>query len=270
MNSYDLARMVRGSARARFGFRRVQLKAPQASLGAEKGYLRAERIMLRGLQKAIAENIMANYRPGVLDAQVVDVGETWWEMVRAIGDRLVAVANRAVNRIIDLEAKRNTDQFIEIAKKALKIDLKAVVRQEDLDDYLRTAAQRNANLIRNLSEQTISRIQELVTQSTLRGESHAILWKKLRDEFGLSDRRAKLIARDQIGKLTSDLNRIRHQQAGIKKYRWRTSLDERVRPLHQSLEGQEYEYGEPTGAEGGLPPGQPIQCRCLAEPIVEF
>jgi uncharacterized protein with gpF-like domain len=43
-----------------------------------------------------------------------------------------------------------------------------------------------------------------------------------------------------------------------------------VGPLHRSLDGKVYEYGKPTGAEQGLPPGQPINCRCVARGIVEF
>ena len=60
------------------------------------------------------------------------------------------------------------------------------------------------------------------------------------------------------------------KQAGIEKYTWRTSQDELVRPRHARLEGNVYRYGEPTGAEDGLPPGQPIQCRCVAQAIVSF
>ena len=53
-------------------------------------------------------------------------------------------------------------------------------------------------------------------------------------------------------------------------YTWMTSRDERVRPRHKELDGKEYEYGKPTGAEDGLPPGQPIMCRCVARGIVEI
>lgn len=271
MIDYDLQGMLRGSARARFGFkRRIVLQAPAISLGAERGYLSALRKLLRELLAAVRQYVLPNYRPGVLDALVADVGETWWDLLRQVKDRLVAITQNTVSSILNLEARRHTTEFITTAKKALGIDLGAVVRQTDLDDFLRLASQRNANLIQNLATQTISRIQELTTQSVLNGESSAVLYKRLMQQFGLSERRAKLIARDQIGKLTSDLNRARQQQAGITKYRWATSLDERVRKLHQSLEGQEYEWGEPTGAEDGLPPGQPIQCRCLARPIIEF
>ena len=110
----------------------------------------------------------------------------------------------------------------------------------------------------------------VTVSAVLSGDTSANLRKTLAREFGLSDSRAKLIARDQIGKTTADLNRLRHQQAGITEYDWSTAADERVRPLHRALNGRRYKYGEPTGAEGGLPPGQPVQCRCVALAVVEF
>ena len=44
--------------------------------------------------------------------------------------------------------------------------------------------------------------------------------------------------------------------------------DSRVRPLHQRLNGKIYEWGKPTGAEHGLPSGQPVRCRCRAKAVL--
>lgn len=263
LHPYDLSRMLEGRRP-----NAIKLRAPAASVGAQAGYLKAMRVMLRGILKEFdAAYALSNG----IDKFVTDApSATFWEYLRRAADKLVSVATNTVNRIVNLESQRNTKQFVNIAKETLKIDLSAVVKQADLSAYLLQNATRNANLIKNISDDFISKIQEMVTQSTLNGESHAILWKKLAKQFGFSDRRAKLIARDQIGKLTADLNRARQLQAGITKYVWTTSLDERVRPLHQTLDGEIYDWGEPTGAEDGLPPGQPIQCRCLARPIIEL
>ena len=156
------------------------------------------------------------------------------------------------------------------ARRAFGIDLSSVVREEDLEGYLEQAALRNAALIRGMADDLLKRVAQETTSALINGESVAQLQKRLRHQLEVSDSRARLIARDQTSKLTSDLNRIRHEQAGIEKYIWRTSMDERVRARHAKLEGKVYKYGEPTGAEQGLPPGQPIQCRCTAQGVVEF
>ena len=175
-----------------------------------------------------------------------------------------------VDRVLDLAAKRHTKRFIETVKKALGIDIGAVVRDEDLTEYIALAAGRNASLIRSLAADMVKSVEQATLQNLMNNGSVAELRKKLTAEFGIGDRKARIIARDQVAKLNSDLNRMRHQQAGVTEYEWMTAHDERVRPLHRTLDGKVYEYGKPTGAEDGLPPGQPIMCRCIARGIVQF
>ncbi|MCO6407356.1 phage head morphogenesis protein [Hoeflea alexandrii] len=183
---------------------------------------------------------------------------------------LVLTAESTVNRILDLEAQRHTTAFMQTAKRALGVDLADVVLKEDLAEYLRLAGMRNAGLIKGLSTDAVKRIQETVSTALINGTPARELQARISEQLRISDRRAQLIAQDQLAKLNSDLNRIRHEQAGITEYRWATSKDERVRERHRALEGKVYKYGQPTGAEGGLQPGQPIRCRCVAIAIVQF
>lgn len=175
-----------------------------------------------------------------------------------------------VREVLDLESKRHTERFSKDVQAAFGIDLRAVVRQEDLGGYLDDAAARNTSLIKSLSQDTVKRIEQAVLAAKLDGRSARDLRKELQKQFGIVSRRADLIAQDQMAKLTADLNERRQQQVGVKEYDWLTSHDERVRPLHKSLDGTRYQWGKPTGAEDGLPPGKPIRCRCVAIGVVEF
>lgn len=249
------------------------LPAMHGSVGAETAYLKALRGMLRELAAhtretlvPIAEQEIAAKRSRI----TVDVDRSWFEQLTALSVRLSIATEAMVVRILGLEAKRHTDGFRAAAKRVFGVDLTAVVREEDLADYLESAAARNAGLIKGLAAETVKRIQNTVTMAVINGTPAKVLRKKLTEDFGFSDRRAKLIARDQIAKLNSDLNRERHLQAGVTTYTWRTAHDERVRPLHRSLDGKVYEYGKPTEAEEGLPPGQPVMCRCVAIGVVQF
>ena len=80
---------------------------------------------------------------------------------------------------------------------------------------------------------------------------------------------AELIAHDQSNKLGTTLNHILQKDAGITRYKWSTSIDEKVRKRHHDINGTIYKWGEYTGAEDGLAPGLPIRCRCVAIPIIE-
>lgn len=94
----------------------------------------------------------------------------------------------------------------------------------------------------------------------------------IRERADVSLSRANLIATDQTLKLNSSLMRARHEAAGIDRYTWSTSLDERVRPMHAELEGEEFRYDDPpvTNEDGDTNnPGDDYRCRCVAAPIVE-
>ncbi|NTS31281.1 minor capsid protein [Phyllobacterium sp. BT25] len=250
----------------------VTLPPISGSVAAETAYLKALRASLREMATQVREMILpiAEREVAAAKRMTVDMTEHDFTTLDIITSRLTASASAMVRRILNLEARRHTDNFMASAKRVLGIDLAAVVRQEDLSDYLEAATARNVGLIKGLLEDTAKRLKGSVLDAVINGRSATVLRKELTEQFALSDRRAKLIARDQISKLNSDLNRIRHVQAGVTSYEWMTSHDERVRPLHRSLDGHEYRYGEATGAEGGLPPGQPINCRCVARGIVKF
>ena len=233
---------------------KVVLPPIEESVKNRVAYLRLLRAMLREL--------------GQMGRKAKDSFD--FELLASTAARLALTAEGAVNRILRLEAQRHTATFMQTAKKALGINLADVVLEEDLTDYLRAAGMRNAGLIKGLGADAVKRVQETVSTALISGTSSRELQARLTEQLRISDRRAQLIAQDQLSKLNADLNRIRHEQAGVTEYQWATSRDERVRERHRALEGKVYKYGERTGAEDGLPPGQPIRCRCVARGIVDF
>ena len=71
----------------------------------------------------------------------------------------------------------------------------------------------------------------------------------------------------QTGTIISQLDAYRAKSAGAEKYLWRSMEDRRVRPKHRELDGETFRYGDPHGGDDGQLPGEPIRCRCIAEPI---
>jgi SPP1 gp7 family putative phage head morphogenesis protein len=253
----------------------ISLPPISGSIGAETSYLKALRAALREQAQHAKEQILPVAEREIASTKgaarfTADMAEHDFASLDAVTSRLVTIASNTVRRILDLEAKRHTDTFMGSAKRALGVDLSAVVRQEDLADYLDSATARNVGLIKGLLDDNAKRIKVAVLDAVINGRSATVLRKTLTEQFGIAERRAKLIARDQIAKTNSDLNRIRQVQAGVTSYQWMTAHDERVRKLHRTLDGREYKYGEETGAEGGLAPGQPVNCRCIARGIVKF
>lgn len=141
-----------------------------------------------------------------------------------------------------------------------------ILREPYLQGELELFTAQNVNLITSLSEKTFSEIEGKVYS----GLSSGTRWENIADDieerFNVSESRANLIARDQINKINGQLNGLRQQELGVSKYVWRTSLDERVRETHVELEGTEHAWNEPP-SEGH--PGEAIQCRCSAEPVLD-
>lgn len=263
MIRYNLADIARRAGKRR----NYKLPAIHSRRGTEHQYNVVLNKMLAALATYVKTAILPNYQPVRLTR---DADENDFEALRRLSVALAQSATDVVNRILSLEAKRHTEQFNNIAKSTLGVDLSTVVAQDDLDEYLRNAAARNAGLIKSLGADTVKEVERIVLQNQINGGTATNVQKQLIERFGVAKSRAKLIATDQTVKLSSELNAIRQQQGGVKTYEWSTSHDERVRPLHRGLDGNIYEWGKSTGAEGGAPPGMPVRCRCVALAIVDI
>lgn len=271
MIKYSMADLIKRKGRA--GTRSAPLPIIEVPIAFERSLLAQLRRVEQEVARGIREIIMPAFdrKRATLDAGLtLDADEASMDGLRLLVGAMVRAAGEQVKSLLALEGQRHTKQFMTSARRAFGIDLGSVIAEADLGDYLEAAALRNASLIRGMADDILKRVAQETTGSLIAGESAKTLQARLKKQLEISDSRARLIARDQAGKLTADLNGIRQQQAGIESYIWRTSQDERVRPRHAQLQGKEYKWGEPTGAEDGLPPGQPIQCRCSAQGVVVF
>ena len=122
----------------------------------------------------------------------------------------------------------------------------------------------NSALIKSIPTQYMAQVEQTIRAGVLAGESPKSLAAKIQKVGGVSENRAKLISADQISKANGELNKYRQQDLGIKDYIWKTSRDERVRPLHQARQDQEFSWSKPP-SDGH--PGMPIRCRCYAAAI---
>lgn len=129
--------------------------------------------------------------------------------------------------------------------------------------------QENVALIKSIPEEYFRGVERKVFKAAREGVRVETLARQLRSSVDMPRNRARLIARDQIGKLYGQLNETRQQSVGIKTYVWRTMQDERVRAEHKKLDGKVYSWkNAPVTNKRGTHnhPGGDYQCRCTAEP----
>lgn len=148
-----------------------------------------------------------------------------------------------------------------VLKSQLGVDV--VASEPWLEAELARWTSQNVALIKTIPRQFFADIEKRLVDGVHAGERWEDLAKMLEERAGVSESRANLIARDQTGKLFGQLNEKRQTALGVTGYLWRTMQDNRVRDEHEDRAGEHFEWDDPP--EDGHP-GDPVQCRCYAEP----
>jgi len=162
-------------------------------------------------------------------------------------------------------AEFNRAQNDKVFKAVLGVD---VFRSEPyISPILETYAQANANLIKTLSQRHITDVRSIAMQAVRQGLPANTVREMIAGKVGKTNANLQLIARDQVSKLNGQLTRVRQTELGVRRYFWRTSLDERVRASHRVKEGRIFRWDQPPADTGH--PGEDYQCRCYAEPVLE-
>lgn len=149
---------------------------------------------------------------------------------------------------------------------------------QTLQDYLAVSTADNVALIKSIPSQYLTQVESIVMANVRAGGRPSNIAKALQQQLGVTERRAKMIARDQVNKINSNLASMRIKDVGFKYFKWETSNDERVRDRHEDVSERVTAYGKgvyrfdnPPIVDQNLPqlPGEPIQCRCVMIPVSE-
>lgn len=199
-----------------------------------------------------------------------DVGQNARMIIEAMkleAARLEATAQAKAGPAIVAEAARNTQKWTANVLAQTQVDLGALLRDDDLVDFLSVKSEEFNSLITSLSTDVMQNIERQTLGSIFEGRSNADIAKSLTQVASLGRSRARLIARDQAGKLNGSLNMFRQQQAGINSYRWLGIDDGRERRAHIARNNRIFPWDRPELTPDGQP-GIPINCRCRALAVI--
>jgi len=178
--------------------------------------------------------------------------------------------------------RHHKTQFSRTFKKIAGVD--PLQFEPELSGFLEVAGDQNVNKIVSLNNSYFDTIREKTNQALRKGTSVSELTAEITDLTKTTQSRANLIAIDQVQKLNSDLESQRQQNNHIKRYIWRTRRNTRVRSKansdgtddHAGLEGAVFDWNFPpitvlAGKRAGERnhPGQDINCKCWAEPVID-
>lgn len=127
--------------------------------------------------------------------------------------------------------------------------------------------------IKGWAQDNVLALRDKIQPHILAGGRAQGLVKVIEDNYGVSTRKAKFLARQETALLMAKFQETRYRDIGIEKYRWSTAHDARVRHDHHDLDGKVFRFDAPpvsnkkTGARNN--PGQDFNCRCVAIPLFE-
>lgn len=168
----------------------------------------------------------------------------------------------SIKQIMQATDRFNRQQFHAVFRSVFGVDI--FTTEPFLADLLAAWEAENIKLIKSIPSQYLDQLHGKIVAAVRAGKPSKVIAEVVRETFDLPRNRAKLIARDQIGKLNGQLTMARQKNIGVESYVWRTSLDERVREEHKHREGEKFNWDEPP-KDGH--PGNPINCRCSAEAV---
>lgn len=281
--------------------RRRPARPIRPSDDAERNYRRNLIALVQVMARAVAAEVMPILREEKAqftgDAVVMD---RWT-------DRLIAALQRAADRFtgewfeqsstrlakstVSMAEAESTAAFLKSVNEAVGVDLSPVLGSAGMVDYLDMAVADNVSLIKSIATQYHDRVQNIVMNGVRNGDAPSTIAKALQAQTGVTRRRARFIARDQVAKMNGDIVERRQTQAGITHYRAIDSGDERVtgRPggKYQNAKIKCWEIarkdvgfgpgvyswkkGATAGGKSGLHPGKHHPgCRCTASPVMPW
>jgi len=181
----------------------------------------------------------------------------------------------------DTGAQELAEYFAQAASQRSDMQLKAILTKAGFAvafkltpaqrDILEAVVAENVTLIKSIPEQYLTAVGGAVMRSVQTGRDVGGLRKELEEQFGVTRRRASLIARDQNQKATSAFNRARQLEIGVTKARWKHShAGKTPRPTHLANDGNLYDVAtgwyDPHEKEW-IWPGQLINCRCTSQSL---
>ena len=186
-----------------------------------------------------------------------------------------------VSRAGRLAEKHSIDDWNDQVNDALNTGINKEYYQDNLDEMVQNWIRQNVSKIQSIPSEYLTEVENIIRWGYETRQPKVNVYRKLEKYIGMSKSKAKMIARDQIGTLNSQMTRFEHESAGVSKYIWITKRDNRVRDSHRELHGAVQQWNAPppewymTKSRGRVytgryaHPGESFGCRCHAKPVFE-
>lgn len=259
---------------------------PVFPAGIEREYARISRQYMRLLKGAIEEEMPAlkehimRERGTYRDDGINDVMSLLTKVIEKIRKRFIEKEEgyglrRKLEALANMTRKLTIREWKKAVDRTLGIN---IFEDYYMGEFYRSAIDRwvdeNVSLIKTIPFDTLDDMRQIVRDGFVEGKSTTKIMREIQDKYNVEKNHARLLARDQIGKLNAKITEAQQRDAGIEEYIWCDCGDSRVRDSHKALNGKKFRWDDPpvvdikTGRR--CHPQEDYQCRCRAKPVFKF
>lgn len=249
----------------------ITLRPVRPSIGFAVAYRRRIEALVATMHADVSQAVSAAYGGGIaqdapptplLQAVMQRLSRRWMAHFDAGSQELAAYFAKGVSE----RADGQLEAILRRAGFTVPFRLTPAIR-----DSLEAVIAENVSLIRSIASQYLTQIEGHVMRSASVGRDLAPLARQLEIQYGVTRRRAALIARDQTNKATAVIVRERQNELGIKAVWLHSAGGKDPRPTHVAQSGKEYDPKEgwldPDVGER-IWPGTLINCRCVTRSVI--
>lgn len=251
------------------------VRAIHSNRGVEARYRKALEVLIKEMSSSAEYWLAAQYRkaPPEIAEDTLPAAEMA-ARVREVSKRWIArfndMADDIAKRFASGAIKATDNSFQNALKDAgWAVDFKMT---KAMQDVAKAAVVENVALIKSIPQQYFTQVEGIVMRGYSRGRDLQEITTELQSRYGITKRRAVLIARDQSNKLNAVTTQARRQELGITEAVWQHSHGgKEPRKSHVAADGRKFEIAKGCFIDGKyILPGEEINCRCVSKSVLPF
>lgn len=256
------------------------LRPVRPPIAIEREYHKKLKKLIKEMDRSLYYWLRAELRKnGVTDGVAVSMADklkklsTYWE--QRYKEESLTIAEWFANKTQSYVISNLQGQMKRTKLNALGFDLKYSYRSRKERNTFQSLVRENVNLISHrLLANHLSEVEGIIFRGIETGHDLARISEELEKSFGVTERRAQMIARDQTNKATNNLTRDRLMSYGITKGKWlHTASGKTYRDSHVQMDGEVYDieqgcYDDDYGDY--IQPAELVNCHCVCVPVITF
>ena len=243
--------------------------APSASI--TKWYREQMQSMVDEMRSDIIQDVVKPYRSEIAMDGIIDwIGHVIDSLIDRWQNKLDTMPKEIAKELVG-KSKTHYDKrlFNQLKKRGFTVSPKYT---PDVEEQMKIALEENVALIKSIGNEYLDKVRSAVWRSVKGGYDLESLVKQLKQIDGVTDRRAKNIAKDQCAKLNQAFEKARAKELGITEAIWlHSGASREPRASHKKANGTRYKIDEGCFIDNEfIQPAWLPMCRCRAKLIIDI